>query len=359
MKKIRLALLLGWLLFGFAFSTVFAIDLQHHPEIQNYIHGLSMKKGFDQATLKDLFQNVHFSETVIQKITTPYETKPWYLYRRHFLKPNRIKQGVAFWRRHELSLKQAEAYYGVPASLIVAIIGIESSYGKYQGRFRVIDALTTLAFQHPRRSKFFKNELTEFLLFAREEQTNSLSFYGSYAGAMGFGQFIPSSYRHYSVDFSGNGHRDLIHDPVDAIGSVANYLKENGWKPQEPIAASATLKAGKHHTFKESTLKAFQAQHTSTIEPLSEWKKQGVQVSGHFSKNLRGTLMTFEGRHHSEYWMGFHNFGVITRYNTSPLYALAVYQLSQQLSQEILHPTHFNLKHSVCEAKPHSTQHST
>lgn len=194
------------------------------------------KHDFDKNVLSQTFAKVEVKDSILKAISRPAEkSKPWYDYRKIFITDKRINGGVKFWQQHAEALQAAEQKYGVPVEVIIAILGVETRYGGNVGGYRVVDALSTLAFRYPPRSPFFRSELEHFLLLTREEKMSLLDPVGSYAGAMGLGQFMPSSYREYAVDFDGDGKRDIWTNPVDAIGSIANYLKRHGWIAGESI----------------------------------------------------------------------------------------------------------------------------
>jgi membrane-bound lytic murein transglycosylase B len=252
----------------------------------------------------------------------PHEGKatPWCAYRAIFLTPEKVKQGVKFWQKHAETLATVEQQYGVPAEIIVAIIGVETQYGKNKGSYRVIDALTNLAFDYPRRSKYFCGELEEYLLLTREQSLDPLEPVGSYAGAIGQPQFMPSSYRRYGIDFSGSHHADLCNNSADAIASVANYFKAHGWKTGEPVAMRAN----------EARAQSSSAVYKEVLEPRD---KRATKLPLE-RRRVLATFMIFETDSAPQYWLGFHNFYVITRYNSSAYYAMAVYQLSQAILRE-------------------------
>ena len=231
---------------------------------------------------------------------------------------------MAFWNDNALTLKKASEKYGVPPEIIVAIIGVETRYGQHKGRFPVIDSLSTLAFAYPPRSRFFRSELKEFLLMAREEKINPLKQLGSYAGAMGLPQFIASSFRSYAVDFDGDGSRDLWNNTSDAIGSVANYFKRHGWQEGEPIAHRAVIKGQKYKKLLNDELKPQWS--------LADFQSHGVRPAQKVPAKLEGTLLELDtGTPKPEYWLGWENFYVITRYNHSAHYSMAVFQLAQEI----------------------------
>ncbi|WP_313303080.1 lytic murein transglycosylase B, partial [Pseudomonas sp.] len=251
--------------------------------------------------------------------------KPWKDYRPMFITDARIARGVDFWRQHEAVLARAEQEYGVPAQYVVAIIGVETFFGRNTGNYRVIDALTTLGFDYPPRADFFRKELREYLLLARDEQLDPLTLKGSYAGAMGLPQFMPSSFRNYAVDFDGDGHINIWNNPDDAIGSVASYFKRHGWVAGEGVVSRAQVNGA-------------QADQglTTGIEPAKTFGQlRALGWSSHdaLPDDLPVTAFRLEGDNGPEYWMGLKNFYAITRYNRSVMYAMAVHQLAEQLVQ--------------------------
>ncbi|MDX1605703.1 MAG: lytic murein transglycosylase B [Candidatus Competibacterales bacterium] len=294
------------------------------PEIQSFIREMAAEHGFDQARLTEQFARIRRRDDIIALITRPAErTKPWHEYRAIFLDRQRIENGAAFWREHATTLARAEQTYGVPPEIVTAIIGVETRYGRVTGRDGVLEALTTLAFDYPRRADFFRRELEEYLLLTREEGIDPLSLLGSYAGAMGIAQFMPSSYRAYAVDFDDDGLRDLWHNPVDAIGSAASYLGEHGWRAGAPVVAAAEVSGS-----------AWRAQLDQGMEPrltVAEWRALGVRPEVPVDDARRAILLELEGADGPIYRLGFHNFYVITRYNRSPLYAMAVFELAQAI----------------------------
>ncbi len=310
---------------------VYADGYITRPEVQAYIGDLIREHQFDEARLTQLFREVKKQNRVLQIIEKPAESKPWYLYRRHFVNSNYIDRGVLFWLRHQALLRKIEKQHQIPTEIILAIIGIETIYGENTGRFPVIDTLVTLSFDYPRRSKFFRKELTDMLLLVREEgYSNYRSFKSSYAGAMGIGQFIPSSYRRYAVDFDGDGHRDLWGSIPDAVASVANYLARHGWQPDQPVANVV------HFTEQKKVLRD---QLNARLRPhlgMAEAADLGI-IDPQSSISNQFALFSLEiGKGHYQYWAGYQNFYTITRYNHSRRYAMAVYLLSQAIKEKYL-----------------------
>lgn len=301
-------------------------SLAERPEVQAFIREMAAKHDLDAHKLTGIFARARTQPEIIAAITRPAEAKPWHAYRKIFLTPQRIEGGVAFWQAHEPVLARAEQVYGVPAEIIVAILGVETFYGRITGKHRVLEALSTLAFDYPRRAAFFRKELEHYLLLTQEEGIDPLSLQGSYAGAMGLAQFMPSSYRAYAVDFNGDRRRDLWNNPQDAIGSVANYLSTHGWQRGEPIALPARVQGRGYQTLLSRELKPQQ--------DLRRLIQQGVTPEAPIDETNLAILLELEGPNSPEYWLGFANFYVITRYNHSPLYAMAVYQLSQEIRRQ-------------------------
>jgi len=288
--------------------------------IPQFVDEMVGKYQFDRNELDALFQQVEYRPDVIEAIEKPSTKKPWPEYRAAFINTLRVKKGLEFWRLHRKSLRQAEQKFGVPQEIIVAVIGVETLYGRQAGRFRTLDALTTLAFDYPRRADFFRNELAEFLLLGREQKLSLREVRASYAGALGIPQFMPSSYRKYAVDFNGNGKIDLLNEPEDAIGSVANYLKQYGWKSGEPIAQQAKLIAD-----------AMPVMLDAPRHPQG-WVAEGVvPVAEVVGSTQTSWLLDFSVVDGKEYWLTYPNFRVITLYNNSNFYAMSVFQLAQAL----------------------------
>lgn len=296
-----------------------------NKEIQNFIKQMHKQHQFDRDNLSDLFKRARHHESIIEAISRPAEAKPWFEYRPIFLTRDRLQGGVRFWEKNDATLSRAKSTYGVPEEIITAIIGVETRYGRHKGRFPVLDALATLAFAYPPRSKFFTSELEHYLLMTREENIDPLEQLGSYAGAMGMPQFISSSFRRYAVDFDGDGKRDLWNNTDDAIGSVANYFKMHQWKPGQPIASKVRVHGKRYKKLLENGLKP-----NFTMQELMD---NGVILPDGLPGDLKGTLIEFETRNGPEYWVGWHNFYVISRYNHSALYSMAVFQLSEQIKK--------------------------
>ncbi|MCL1058234.1 lytic murein transglycosylase B [Shewanella gelidimarina] len=285
-------------------------------------------KGFSDAETQAFIDNAEFNQAVIDAMTKPWEAKPWHQYYPIFLTEKRLAAGLAFWKEHAKTIDKAAKEFNVDPQIIVAIIGIETFYGGYMGNYPVKDALYTLGFHYPPRATFFRSEFANLQALVKEEKLDINSLKGSYAGAMGFGQFIPSSYRHYSVDFDNDGSRDLLNSPVDAIGSVANYFHQHGWQQNQPVAVKLTLAKELPETVKTWSGEKMHYTIADILSPsVALAKSMDIDVS------QPALVVKLEQTDKDEYWLGLKNFYVITRYNRSPLYAMAVYQFSQELEQ--------------------------
>ncbi len=301
---------------------------QQHPGAEEFAADVAAEIGLNQAEVLQLLENARFKQSIVDAMTRPAEGKPWYKYRPIFITDKRINGGVAFWRDNEALVSKAAEKYGVDPQIIVAIIGVETFYGRITGSYRVLDALATLSFYYPDtgndRSDFFSSELKNFIMLGAEEGLPLKEVKGSYAGAMGLGQFMPSSYREYAVDLDGDGRRDLWSSMDDVIGSVANYLHRHGWQYGEPVAFPAQVRDDadmdlvSRHDFKVKL----------TVDELAMGGFESAQPL------KRETLAAVAGLEESDgksYWLTFKNFYVITRYNRSPMYAMAVFELSEAI----------------------------
>jgi membrane-bound lytic murein transglycosylase B len=287
-----------------------------------FVDRMVAKHGFDRAAVAETVAGATIDDSILQAISRPAErVAPWYEYRKIFLTPARIDAGVEFWRSHAAVVEAAAQRYEVEPQLLLAIIGVESLFGQRMGRYRVLDALGTLAFAYPPRASFFASEFEAFLLMSREEGAQVLDVLGSYAGAMGAGQFIPSSFRAYAVDGNDDGRRDLWQDWEDILASVANYFDAHGWKPGQPIAVEAVKSPDWSGTEPKQSL--------NLTETVGSLRNVGYVFETDLPDNAPAMVFSLEHDENStEYWVGFHNFHVITRYNRSVKYALAAYQLS-------------------------------
>lgn len=303
--------------------TAWATAASPEGEFRAFAEQMEDRHGISSERVLAWLDDSERQDDIIEAISRPAEGLPWHRYRPIFVKEPRIRQGVEFWREHEALIDRAAETYGIRRSILVAIVGVETRYGGYIGKHRVIDSLRTLAFDYPPRSRFFRGELEEYLLLAREEGFDPLTPVGSYAGAMGVPQFISSSYRAYAVDFNDNGQRDLWEETEDVIGSVANYFARHGWDRGTPIAAPATVKGDRWQALVSDGLKP-----DTTVGELFT---HGVTIPAGMPADTPARLLVLEGEDGDEYWVTFENFYVITRYNHSALYAMAVNQLANRI----------------------------
>jgi membrane-bound lytic murein transglycosylase B len=296
-------------------------DYKNREDVNTFVERMAAQSDYSEQELVDLFSGVKKQGHLFELLDKPAEKElDWYQYRHIFIKDKRIQQGVEFWREHQDLLSEVSLKTGVPGEIIIAVIGVETFYGTYRGKDPVFDSLVTLAFDYPKRSKFFSRELEQLLLLTREQNLDPRTLRGSYAGAMGMPQFIASSYRSYAVDFDGDGQANLFDSIPDIFASVANYFVKHGWRTNEAVAGPLT------------------ALEKNTIDALSpgvktDYKWSDLTQSGLYSKtdldpDTEVALVKLQQKHAPEYWFGLKNFYVITRYNHSELYAMAVYQLS-------------------------------
>jgi membrane-bound lytic murein transglycosylase B len=293
-------------------------------DVRQFIAEMVHRHGFVRKELRTLFSRARFQSAIIKAITPPIEprAKSWQAYRALFLTPQRIQAGVEFRERHREALSRAVELYGVPEEIIVAIIGVESVYGRNTGNYRVIDALTTLAFDYPPRAEFFRGELENYLLYARDAGIDTLGLKGSYAGAIGIPQFMPGSYRRYAVDLDGDGKQDLSGSFADAIGSVANFLQAHGWETGQPVAFAAQVHGENYRKLIDAGIKP-----TYRYGDLADF---GVGAEGETKADAPCALIELATPGEaSQYLVGLTNFYVLTRYNRSSLYAAAVLELAQ------------------------------
>ena len=328
--KISPRFVLGALICVQGLSAYAVGDYVGRPAVDSYIDSLVAEHDFSRQALEEIFRQAEKKDKIIELMSRPAERRlQWYEYRKILVDQPRVKSGLQFWQENSATLARAEKAYGVDAAIIVAIIGVETRYGRITGSYRVVDALATLGFDYPPRAKFFLSELTQFLLLTREEGKRPMSLKGSYAGAMGYGQFISSSYRNYAVDFDGDGVRDIWSNKVDAIGSVANYFARHGWQGDSSVTEKINIK--------EVTPEILELANSS-LKPnrtLQQWQNLGVNIPDFMSKDLKRSamLMRMGQLDSSDFWLGFDDFYVITRYNHSRLYAMAVYQLSETIRE--------------------------
>ncbi len=332
MPRLALRLLAPLLL---ASASVFAQPAADPGARAGFVAATAAEYGLEPAEINAWLDRSNYRQSIVDAMSRPAESvKTWKQYRPIFISDRRINDGRAFLARHRDELAKVEAATGVPAEIIVAIIGVETSYGGNTGSFPVLDALYTLGFFYPvsgkpeqvereaMRTRFFRDELAQVMLLAKEENVDLATVKGSYAGAMGYGQFMPSSYRAYARDGDGDGRRDLFGSLPDVFASVANYFVAHGWQKGEPVVALAQQAPGAA-PFKPDTLEA-----KFSLAELGEKGYRPAEAQGH---DLAATLVTFDGNDGVEHWLGFRNFYVITRYNRSPMYAMAVYQLSRDI----------------------------
>jgi len=307
---------------GLIASPVFAVSLEKYPQLAEMADRLDGTAGLKREQMKAWFRNAKIQPKIIAAMNRPAERLSWHRYQALFVNPASINGGIQFLKQHAGILAKAEERFGVPAEIIVAIIGIETRYGKVLGSLRVLDSLITLSVEYPRRSKFFSSELEHFMQLSAEQGLDPLSVKGSYAGAMGIPQFMPSSYRSYAVDFDDDGRADLLNSVADAIGSAANYLARHHWRPREAIVTRVLNTPG--------ALDALVTRKLSPDTPLAAVRALDIPVSGDSEEKVG--IMRFEGKLGADYRLGHHNFFVITRYNRSQNYAMSVFELAEQIA---------------------------
>lgn len=299
---------------------------QQHPGAEEFAAKAAEEHGLDQSEVISLLESARFKQSIVDAMTRPAEGKPWHDYRPIFITDKRIRGGVEFWRENEELIAQASSKYGVDPQVIVAIIGVETFYGRITGGYRVLDALTTLSFYYPDtgndRSDFFSKELMNFMVLGSEEDLPLSEVEGSYAGAMGLGQFMPSSYREYAVDLDGDGRRDLWSSLADVVGSVANYLHRHGWQYEQPVTTRARLE-------EEANMDLVSRRNLKPEKTVAELAASGFTPVDEVPADTPAAVTRLAEESGDSYWITFKNFYVITRYNRSPLYAMAVYDLSQ------------------------------
>jgi len=306
--------------------TVSAIDTQR-DDVQQFVDTLVTQDGFDRAYVEAMLADSEIQQSILDAMSRPAESVMlWHDYRDIFMTDERIAAGVEFYSEHEETLDRISSETGVPPQMILGIIGVESYFGRITGKHRVLDALATLGFDYPPRSKFFSSELNQAFMLAREEDIDLLELKGSYAGAIGPPQFIPSSYRAYAVDGDGDGRRDLANNWDDILASVANYFVAHKWRAGQPVAALATVKEGATDIPLNEGLKL-----QSTVGKLSS---AGVYFPGELDDSAAAGVWRLDGKDGDEYWVGFDNLYVITRYNRSVMYALAAWELGDSIVLE-------------------------
>jgi len=324
MRIIRIYILLISLFFFSQILCAEEINFADRPEVKTFINKMVDKHHFKKNELVYLFRQVEVRPTVMRSVKSPLEQRPWHTYQNLFVTEWRILNGVNFWRKYKKELGLIEKKYGVPANIIVATIGIETKYGQHTGDYPVIDALTNIGFSESPRAPFFRSELEEFLLLTREQHLNPLKVLGSYAGAIGQPQFMPSSYRRYAVSFTGKTQIDLSHNQLDVIASIANYYKKKGWNTDKPVAIPLSHVNNKYQFFLGRKNNVKMIYRSKSAEYITD--------TAFIKKNKPYKIVTLHNFWGNEYWYAFHNFDVIKRYNASDLYAMAVFQLSHYIS---------------------------
>lgn len=298
--------------------------LLDRPEVMSFIERMVEQHQFDRQGLYDLFNEAVFKPTILNVLDKPATSRPWYQFQTNFLTDAKVRDGVAYWRQHQVWLDKARQMFGVPPEIIVAILGVETNFGRNAGSFRAWDALTTIAFDYPRRAEYFQQELEQFLLLAREENKPPLTLKSSYAGALGSPQFMPSSYRKYAIDLDGDGRRDIWGHPADAVGSVAAYFNQYGWKADGMVAVRAQVSGNQ---VEQLLADKFNLHYT-----IDELATMGIKPVNALPGNEPAVVFMLETDPGvTEYWLGLTNFYAITRYNRSVNYAMAVNLLAQRL----------------------------
>ena len=290
------------------------------PQVRKFIGHMTRTHGFDARALRTLLAGAQPNRDVLRAISVPVTSRPWYQFKPLCVDGTQVTEGVQFWNDNAALLERARRDFGVPEEIVIAVIAIESRFGRYAGDFRVIDSLYTLAFVWPNRAAYFRGELEQFLVLARKQGWEAASVYGSFAGALGWPQFMPSSYRRFALDYDGDGWIDLWGDMADIVGSVASYLQQFGWRDGQPVAARAQLDGVDPKRLLQLGLK-----------PLSKWQQRGVSVAEDMTQALPASLLALELADGAEYWLAFDNFHALLRYNPSHNYAMAVYQLAQEI----------------------------
>jgi membrane-bound lytic murein transglycosylase B len=305
-----------------------ALDVKRR-DVKDFIAHMAATTSFKKRQLRKLLKSAQSQPAIIEAMDRPAEkAKPWFEYRPIFVTERRIREGVDFWTAHRQALDQASVRSGVAPEYLAAILGVETYYGRLTGSYRVLDALATLAFDYPARAKFFRDELEQFLLLSRDANLNPLSVKGSYAGAMGAPQFMPSNYRRYAVDADADGHIDLWSNWPDVCASVGNYLKEHGWNAGEPILSEASVDSDKAQDLEGRKLVL-----SETVESL---RTKGVNFDSSLAADAPALLIAADETDGVHWRVGYNNFFVITRYNHSALYAMAVFELAAAVKQRVL-----------------------
>jgi membrane-bound lytic murein transglycosylase B len=316
------------LVFGLFVSirSAHSVDVYAYPELVSMVDQLVSEKHLDRRRLNFWLTDAKIDQGIVQVMQRPAERLPWHRYRMRFLTRSSIRNGEKFLARHSDVFRQAEIRFGIPAEILVAIIGIETRYGKSTGQYRVLDSLTTLALEYPRRSQFFMAELKEFLSLSSDGILNPLETKGSYAGAVGIPQFMPSSYRHYAIDFDGDGQRDLVSSETDAIGSVARYLNVHGWQAAEPVVERLAKNDG-------ARARSYTTRGLTADVLLETLRRDGVQIPETKFTGDKVGVIRLDQDGHEEFRIAYPNFFVLTRYNRSQVYAMTVFELAEQIQK--------------------------
>jgi membrane-bound lytic murein transglycosylase B len=324
----KMALLLAAAIIGACANPAAALDT-HREDVKVFIAQMAEQHSFKKRQLRKWLASAQSQPAILEAMERPAEkAKMWYEYRELFVSERRIREGTEFWLAHRQELDRASIRSGVAPEYLAAILGVETFYGRLTGSYRVLDALATLAFDYPARAKFFRDELEQFLLLTRELKLDPLTIKGSYAGAMGAPQFMPSNYRRYAVDADADGHIDLWTNWWDVCASVGNYLKEHGWNPGEPILSEASVESDKTADLDGRKL--------SLAETVGSLKAKGVDFDSLLPPDAPAILIAADESDGVHWRVGYNNFYVITRYNHSALYAMAVYELAGAVKQRIL-----------------------
>jgi membrane-bound lytic murein transglycosylase B len=327
LPRMKAALLAAALLAAYA-DPAAAIDT-HRADVKGFISQMADQFGFKKRQLRKLLASAQSQPAILEAMERPAEkAKPWYEYRPIFLSDRRIREGTEFWLAHRQELDRASVSSGVAPEYIAAILGVETYYGRLTGTYRVLDALATLAFDYPPRAKFFRDELEQYLLLTRDFKLDPSTTKGSYAGAMGAPQFMPSNYRRFAVDANADGRIDLWGNWSDVCSSVGNYLKEHGWNAGEPILSEASVEA--------DTSSQLDGRKLALDETVSSLKSKGVNFDGLMPPDAPAILIAADEPDGVHWRVGYNNFYVITRYNHSALYAMAVFELATAVKQQIL-----------------------
>jgi len=306
-----------------------AIEITDYPDLGLFIDDMVEKHQFSEEALAHIFDSADLRDDILKIISSPGEAQPWFKYKTRFLTRDHVDRGKKFWLKNKRAILQASRTYHVPPEIIVAVIGVETNFGRTVGRHRVIDSLTTLLLKYPKRKRFFRKELENYLLLTREQHLDPLTVKGSYTGAIGMAQFMPSSYRAYAVDEDKDGSADLVDSAADAIGSVAHYLKVHGWESGQPVLSVPVMEGDMYPWLSDIGYKP--------VFSLAELDRYGIRPSkpDHIDKNTRAALLSFNEGNEIDYRITYHNFYVITRYNNSSKYARAVAELGKMIKNAL------------------------